>query len=119
MIDLPVDTGMVGQAATLLVAAVIGTIFSLQKIIKGWKESTTETNILEMMHDELLRNAAQNKILTDELSKFQLEVLTLNTKLQELSLENKRLHLEVASLTKEVARLQTLLQEYNQQQPHV
>lgn len=99
----------IAQAAALIVAAIIAGIFGLQKMLKGWNESVTETSVMKTMHEELNRMSAQNKILAEELGKFQLEVMKLNNQLSNLTIENNRLHGEVIRLTEEVARLQSVI----------
>lgn len=101
----------IAQIAGLIAAGSVGLVVGLQKIIKGWKETSAETSVLTMMHSELNRLSSQNKILAEELSKFQLEVVKLNNQLTDLNIENHRLHNEVVALTKEVGRLQKIIQE--------
>lgn len=86
--------------------AAIAAIFGIQKLLKGWKESSTESSVMTIMHTELERMAKQNAILTTELNKLQLEIVTLNQELRKLTVENQQLHAEVAALTAEVTRLQ-------------
>lgn len=109
--SLSETTGVIAQTAGMIVVAILGMIFGIQKILKGWNESSTETSVLKTMHEELTRMASHNKILGEELNKFQLEVLRLNNQLTELTLENRRLHSEIVSLTEEVTRLQTIINE--------
>lgn len=103
----------IAQAATLIAVAIIGAIMALQKILKGFKETATETNIISLMHTELERLSVQNTRLAEELNKLQLEIMSLNKELRNLTSENQRLHTEVSSLTAEVGRLQQILQRNN------
>lgn len=103
----------IAQTATMIVAAIIAGIFGLQKMLKGWNETSTETSVMKTMHEELNRMAAQNKILSEELGKFQIEMIRLNKQLSDLTIENNRLHGEVIRLTEEVARLQSILTKVN------
>lgn len=105
-----IDVTTVAQVATGIVVAVVGMIFGIQKMLKGWKETSTETSVLSLMHTELTRLSAHNAVLADELSKFQLEVVSLNKQLNSLTIENNRLHNEVVTLTSEVNRLQKMLE---------
>lgn len=99
----------IAQTAAMIVAAIIAGIFGLQKMIKGWNDTSTESSLIKNMHEELNRMSAQNKVLGEELAKFQLEVIRLNNQLSNLTIENNRLHSEVIRLTEEVARLQSML----------
>jgi len=103
----------IAQATTLIAVAIIGGIMALQKVLKGFKTSATETNIISLMHTELKRMAEQNSTLASELNKLQIEILNLNKELGNLSAENQKLHKEVSSLTAEVGRLQKVLAQNN------
>ena len=105
------DGNMIAQTAGVIAAGLIAMLFGAQKLLKGWKETATESSVMSMMHEELTRLSNQNKILAEELNKFQIEVMNLNKQLQNLTLENQRLHNEVVSLTKEIARLQGVIEE--------
>lgn len=105
------DTPKIAEFATAISVGLVGLVFGLQKVLKGWKETSAETSVIKMMHDELERMAAQNKVLSVELSKLQIEIVKLNQELRTLTVENQKLHAEVSSLTQEVSRLQKLLDE--------
>ncbi len=102
---------MIAQTAGLVAAGLIALVFGIQRLLKGWKETSTESNIISLMHEELSRLSVHNKTLAEELAKFQIEVLRLNKQLHDLTLENQRLHNEVVSLTTEIARLQGVIAE--------
>jgi predicted nuclease with TOPRIM domain len=104
-----VDTSVVVQTAGAIVLALITIAFSLQKLFKSWKETSTESSIMGVMHTELERMSKQNTLLSLELGKLQVEILNLNKELRTLTVENQRLHSEVATLTTEVNRLQSIL----------
>lgn len=99
------------QVAGLAAVGLMGVVVAFQKVLKGWKETSTESSILSLMHEELNRMSSHNKILAEELAKFQLEVIKLNNQLTDLTMENHRLHNEVQALTKEVNRLQETIEE--------
>ena len=99
----------IAQAAVLIVGVIIAGIFGLQKLLKGWSDATTESNVTRTMHEELKRMAEQNEKLSEQLGKFQAQVISLSNQLTELSIENNRLHMEVVRLTEEVARLQGII----------
>jgi predicted nuclease with TOPRIM domain len=108
-----IEAPKIAELATLLVIGIVGAVVGIQKLLKGWKETSTESSIISLMHKELERMAAHNKILSQELASLQIEIVNLNRELRNLSDENQKLHKEVASLTAEVTRLQTMLQERN------
>lgn len=99
-----IDTTEVIQVASALAAGLVGMAFGLQKLFKGWKETSAETSVIKLMHGELERLAKQNTVLSTELGKLQTEILALNTQIQTLSLENQRLHQEVSRLTAQLDR---------------
>lgn len=99
----------IAQATTMIAAAIIAAVAVLQKVLKGFKDTNTESSIISLMHTELQRMATQNTLLTTELNKLQLEILKLNKELGNLSDENRRLHNEVSSLAAEVVRLQNVI----------
>lgn len=107
------DSTSIAEATGLVVTALIFLAFSLQKMFKQWKESSTESSVLSLMHTELERMSKQNTILSQELGKLQVEILTLNSQLRFLTNENQRLHSEIVTLTSEVTRLQSFIAEYN------
>jgi len=101
------------EVITAVGIALIGIVVGLQKLMKGWKETSIESNILSIMHTELERMAEQNTKLAIELNKLQSEIIALNQELRNLTSENQRLHIEVSSLTSEVGRLQLVLSQSN------
>lgn len=109
MIEFTSEPASIAQTATAVVVAVIGAIFTLQKLMKGWKETATESNVIEIVNKQLMLMSQSNQNLTVEVGKLQSEIISLNRELRQLTAENQRLHSEVSSLTEEVTRLQTLL----------
>lgn len=101
----------IAQYTTAVMVALVGLAIGLQKLIKGWKESSTESSVMDILHKELERMSEQNTKLAGQLNKFQLEVVRLNEQLINLSEENRRLHIEVTNLTAEVGRLQELVKD--------
>ena len=96
---------VLGPIALAIIAAVIGA----KKLLKDWNSDTVETSVITLMHEELERMSKQNKELSVELGKLQIEITNLNRELHKLNLENQRLQIEVIALTREVTRLQTAL----------
>lgn len=103
------DASKITEFTTAISLGIIGLVFGLQKIIKGWKETSAETSVIKLMHEELERMSQQNKLLTTELNNLQIEIMKLNKALRDLTDENQKLHYEVTSLTQEVTRLQSIL----------
>lgn len=99
------------QAISLVAIAVIAGFVGVQKILKNWRSTEAETNVITLMHSELERMSEQNTKLSLELGRLHTEVIALNTELQKLTLENQRLQREVVALTAEIGELKTLTQK--------
>lgn len=106
-----IDTSTFSGLVAGVIASVVGATLLIQRLLKSWKETSAETSVISLMHTELNRLAQQNSVLTEELAKFQLEVIRLNKQLNDLSIENNRLHSEVVILTQEVSRLQEIIRQ--------
>lgn len=100
---------IIAEYAAVIAFGVFGLVIGIQKLLKGWKETGAESSIITLMHQELERLSAQNKILLTELSSLQSEIIKLNRELRTMSDENQKLHTEVVSLSAEVGRLRELL----------
>jgi len=101
------------QLITAMSLAVIATFIAIQKILKDWKSTSAETNIITLMHTELERMSEQNTALSLELGRLHTEVMSLNKELQKLTVENQRLQLEVIALTNEVSLFKELTRKEN------
>lgn len=101
--------GAIAEYAAVIAFGLFGLVIGIQKLLKGWKETGAESSIITLMHQELERLSAQNKILLTELSSLQSEIIKLNRELRTMSDENQKLHTEVVSLSAEVGRLRELL----------
>jgi predicted nuclease with TOPRIM domain len=97
------------ELATAIVVAIIAGVFTIQKLMKNWKETATETSVIKLVNEQMEIMSSSNKMLSTELTKLHAEIIKLNRELRTLSEENERLHKEVTSLTEEVTRLQLLL----------
>lgn len=109
-------TGQDSHIVQLIIAIILGfgaAALGLLKYRKAWKETSTETFILNIMHQEIERMSAQNILLATELNKLQLEVIKLTKELHKLSLENQKLTEEIATFNIEINRLQHILKENN------
>jgi predicted nuclease with TOPRIM domain len=97
------------QTSAAAATALVGAVFGIQKLLKTWKGSSAELDVITAMHEELNRLSAYNKTLSEELGKVQVDFLNINKEMRVLSEENQKLHYEVNGLTLEVKRLNNLL----------
>ena len=110
MVELSlVEPSVLAQTAGGIAVAIIGAIFSIQKIVKSWKTDSAETNIISIVNDQVERMSKANAALMNEVSKLQSEIIELNRELRNLSSENQRLRNEVKILTDEINHLHGLL----------
>ena len=96
------------QTISLLSLAVIGLLVGIQKLVRDWKTTNAETNIIQLMHTEIERMGEQNTKLSIELGKLQEEVIRLNQELSKLNIENSKLQEEIAQLTLELTRFKQI-----------
>lgn len=92
------------QTVSLIALAVIGLVVGVQKLVKDWRSTEAESNIIQLMHTEIERMGEQNSKLSIELGKLQEEVIRLNQELTKLNIENSKLQEEIAQLTLELTR---------------
>jgi predicted nuclease with TOPRIM domain len=97
------------QGLGMVALAVIAVFIGAQKILKDWRSTAAETNVITLMHSELERMSQQNSLLSNELGNLNSQIINLRQELHNLTLENQRLHTEVVTLTNEVSRLQAVL----------
>jgi archaellum component FlaC len=88
--------------------AIIALSVGVQKLLKDWKSTNAETNIITLMHSELERLSTQNGVLSTELNRLQQEMIKLNTQLGQLCIDNQVLQTEVVALTDEINKLRIL-----------
>ena len=79
------------QTISLLSLAVIGLLVGIQKLVRDWKTTNAETNIISVMHTEIERMSLQNTTLSNELGKLQEEIIRLNGLISKLNIENNKL----------------------------
>jgi peptidoglycan hydrolase CwlO-like protein len=96
------------QGLGMVALAVIAVLVGVQKILKDWRSTAAETNVITLMHSELERMSEQNTKLSVELGRLHTEIIGLNTELQKLTVENQRLQTEVVALTNEISELKAL-----------
>ncbi len=107
MIDLETAIKLLGGTALGLGGIAMG----VQQLVKKWKTTSAETNIMTLLHEELERMSKQNALLAKYVNSLQLEANKINLELGKLQYENQKLHAEVVSLTKEVILLRSALPE--------
>jgi predicted nuclease with TOPRIM domain len=96
------------QTVSLVALAAIGLVVGVQKLLKDWRSTEAETNIIQLMHTEIERMGEQNTTLSTELGKLQEEVIRLNQELSKLNIENSKLQEEIAQLTLELTRFKQM-----------
>lgn len=96
------------QTISLLSLAVIGLLVGIQKLVRDWKTTNAETNIISVMHTEIERMSLQNTTLSSELGKLQEEIIRLNSLISKLNIENNKLQEEISRLTIELDSIKTL-----------
>jgi peptidoglycan hydrolase CwlO-like protein len=96
------------QTAGIVGLAIIALFIGVQKLLKDWKSSSAESNIITLMHTELDRMSEQNTALSTELGRLHSQIILLSQELQKLTLENQQLQAEVIALTKEISALKAL-----------
>jgi len=96
------------QGLGMVALAVIAVLLGAQKILKDWRGTAAETNVITLMHSELERMSTQNTQLSIELGRLHTQVIALNQELQKLTVENQHLRTEVCALTQEVSNFKQL-----------
>jgi len=96
------------QTISLLSLAIIGLLVGIQKLIRDWKTTNAETNIISVMHTEIERMSLQNTTLSTELGKLQEEIIRLNGLITKLNIENNKLQEEISKLTIELDSIKLL-----------
>lgn len=98
---LGIDNPVV-ENLSVIGAAVILLLVGVQKILRDWRTTKAESDIISLMHDEIARMSSQNAQLSTELGKLQIEIIQLNQQLTKLNIENNKLQEEVSALTSEL-----------------
>lgn len=96
------------QTVSLLSVALIALVMGVQKLIRDWRTTKAESDIISIMHKEIERMSAQNSTLSMELGKLQEEIIELNKQISKLNIENNRLQEEISSLTLELDNFKKL-----------
>lgn len=111
MLDINLDE--LTKSFGIVGLAVIAVFVGAQKLLKDWRSTGAETNIITLMHTELERMSEQNTALSTELGRLHLEVIALSQELQKLTVENQRLQAEVIALTNEIGQLNAITRKDN------
>jgi predicted nuclease with TOPRIM domain len=96
------------QTISLLSVALIALVMGVQKLIRDWRTTKAESDIISIMHKEIERMSAQNTTLSIELGKLQEEIIELNNQISKLNIENNRLREEISLLTTELDNFKKL-----------
>ncbi|NBW16914.1 MAG: hypothetical protein EBR82_53950 [Caulobacteraceae bacterium] len=99
------------QTISLLSVALIAFVMGLQKLIRDWRTTKAESDIISIMHTEIERMSNQNTTLSKELGKLQQEIIELNKQISKLNIENNRLQEEISTLTLELDSFKKLVAE--------
>ena len=105
---LEIENHSLIQTLSMVALAIIALSVGVQKLLKDWKSTNAETNIISIMHTELERLSTQNTVLSTELNRLQQEMIKLNAQLAQLCIDNQALQAEVVALTDEINKLRTL-----------
>lgn len=90
------------QTISLLSVALIALVIGVQKLVRDWRTTKAESDIISIMHKEIERMSNQNSTLSLELGKLQEEIIELNKQISKLNIENNRLQEEISVLTLEL-----------------
>lgn len=104
-----IDGAYIAELSAVVVVVLTIIAFGIQNLLKHWKNTSTESSLLKMMHDELERMSLQNLTLSQEIGKLQVELIKLSGQLTALTIENRKLQSEVSSLNQEISRLHGIM----------
>lgn len=90
------------QTISLLSVALIALVIGLQKLVRDWRTTNAESDIISIMHKEIERMSSQNITLSTTLGKLQEEIIELNKQISKLNIENNKLQEEISVLTLEL-----------------
>lgn len=90
------------QTISLLSVALIALVIGVQKLVRDWRTTNAESDIISIMHKEIERMSGQNITLSTTLGKLQEEIIELNKQISKLNIENNRLQEEISVLTLEL-----------------
>lgn len=103
------ESSEIAKWAGTITVGLLGAAYSLQKYLKGWRETGASSDVVKMLHTEVVRMSEQNSKLMVEITQLQTQIVTLNKQLTELQYENQLLNRQVSQLTDEISRLQQIM----------
>ena len=90
------------EALTTGALALVLLVIGLQKIVRDWKTTKAESDIISMLHEEIERMEQLNKKLSDELHGLQQKLISLSQDVTRLTIENNDLREKIADMMKEL-----------------
>ena len=103
------ESSDIAKWAGYITVGLLGTAYSLQKYLKGWRETGASSDVVKLLHEEVVRMSEQNTKLMKEITHLQSQIVTLNKQLTELQYENQLLNKQVSQLTDEISRLHKII----------
>lgn len=82
--------------------AIVGLLLGIQKILRDWKTTKAESDIITMLHTEIQRMEEQNSRLSSEVHTLQQKIIELSQQITKLTVENTVLNQKVSDLIKEL-----------------
>lgn len=77
-------------------------ILGIQKIVRDWKTTRAESDIITMLHTEIQRMEEQNTRLSTEVHNLQQKIIQLGQEVTKLTVENSMLNEKISALIKEL-----------------
>ena len=103
----------IAEWAGYLTFGLLGGAYSLQKFLKSWRETDASSDVVKLLHTEVVRMSEQNSKLMTEITNLQNQIVELNNQITKLSQENKMLNSQVMHLTSEISRLSATQNPWN------
>ena len=110
---MDLDNQSLVQTISLLSVGLIALVIGIQKLLRDWRTTKAESDIIQIMHTEIERMSAQNTTLSNALGSLQQEILELNKQITKLNIENNKLQEEVSTLTLELDSFKQLVAQRN------
>lgn len=110
---MDLDNQSLVQTISLLSVGLIALVIGIQKLLRDWRTTKAESDIIQIMHTEIERMSAQNTTLSNALGSLQQEILELNKQITKLNIENNKLQEEVSTLTLELDSFKKLVAQRN------
>ena len=88
----------IAQVLGTVSGAVIVGLMVIQKLRKEWTATGAETNVVQLLREQIELLDNHNKTLSQHLYDMQIQIFTLRTENQELNLQVQRLQRQIAEL---------------------